>query len=357
MLDGSFSTTSTTWVRLYRPSRNWNGRWVTWFAPTGRCPSRRTSVSFRQISTAASPGATPTTRSVWSRTTRTRSCDGLRDVVPPPGDSHLRLPDRTDRRDGRSQHGRHRLVPGQETVYRPAAPLRAHGLAASADYQILVSGSRDRTSVFWDLSRLTFIRQLSGNVAPPLVHPPSRPSSNRWSPPQKNRKKNHPTKKRPCPRHYRDRDPCAVCPSAAAAKMSWARTAHRRPSWLQSNRETNCWRRNSHRESTIHQTTACLIPFGPLNPQQQPGVVKKSRHVLKEGPSIRLRLFVFKFDFDFLRPSPFVRFQVAEAADILHQIDDAHGLRPSGQQQAGLNHFPLHFKVFSSILIIWLLFN
>lgn len=39
-------------------------------------------------------------------------------------------------------------------------------LAASAGYQILVSGSRDRTAIVWDLSRLTFIRQLTGHIAP-----------------------------------------------------------------------------------------------------------------------------------------------------------------------------------------------
>jgi WD40 repeat protein len=39
-------------------------------------------------------------------------------------------------------------------------------LAASAGYQILVSGSRDRTAIVWDLSRLTFIRQLTGHNVP-----------------------------------------------------------------------------------------------------------------------------------------------------------------------------------------------
>jgi WD40 repeat protein len=37
---------------------------------------------------------------------------------------------------------------------------------ASAGYQILVSGSRDRTAIVWDLSRLSFIRQLTGHNAP-----------------------------------------------------------------------------------------------------------------------------------------------------------------------------------------------
>ena len=39
-------------------------------------------------------------------------------------------------------------------------------LAASAGYQLLVPGSRDRTAIIWDLSRLTFVAQLSGHSAP-----------------------------------------------------------------------------------------------------------------------------------------------------------------------------------------------
>ncbi len=39
-------------------------------------------------------------------------------------------------------------------------------LAASAGYYILVSGWRDRTAIVWDLSRLAFIRQLTGHNAP-----------------------------------------------------------------------------------------------------------------------------------------------------------------------------------------------
>ena len=39
-------------------------------------------------------------------------------------------------------------------------------LTASAGYQILVSGSRDRTAIVWDLSRMSFIRQLDGHNAP-----------------------------------------------------------------------------------------------------------------------------------------------------------------------------------------------
>jgi hypothetical protein len=36
-------------------------------------------------------------------------------------------------------------------------------LASSANYGLLVSGSRDRTCIVWDLNRLTFVRQLSFN--------------------------------------------------------------------------------------------------------------------------------------------------------------------------------------------------
>ena len=241
-----------------------------------------------------------------------------------PGNPHLRLP------DGRSQYGRHRPRTGQETVYRPAAPLRAHGLAASAGYQILVSGSRDRTAVVWDLSRLTFIRQLGGhnaplaaidvndltsdllgNVTPPLVHPLSRPSSNRWPPPpQKNRKKSRTTTtKRPCPPHCRsvcilpiscgsENEPgpdSTSSPVSTSAEPSDKLLETEQP-LLRSSRSDSSLNgtfemisESEVRESAIHQTAASLIPSGPLNPQQ-PGVVKKSRHVLKEGPSIRLRL-------------------------------------------------------------------
>ncbi len=45
-------------------------------------------------------------------------------------------------------------------------PEAVTGLAASAGYHILVSGSRDRTAIVWDLSRFTFIRQLTGHNAP-----------------------------------------------------------------------------------------------------------------------------------------------------------------------------------------------
>ena len=39
-------------------------------------------------------------------------------------------------------------------------------LATSASYNLIVSGSRDRTCIIWDLSGLEFVRQLRGHAAP-----------------------------------------------------------------------------------------------------------------------------------------------------------------------------------------------
>ena len=39
-------------------------------------------------------------------------------------------------------------------------------LATSAAYNLIVSGSRDRTCIIWDLSGLVFVRQLRGHAAP-----------------------------------------------------------------------------------------------------------------------------------------------------------------------------------------------
>ena len=39
-------------------------------------------------------------------------------------------------------------------------------LTASAAYNIIVSGSRDRTCIIWDLNELVFVRQLRGHAAP-----------------------------------------------------------------------------------------------------------------------------------------------------------------------------------------------
>lgn len=39
-------------------------------------------------------------------------------------------------------------------------------LAASSAYNVIISGSRDRTCILWDLSQLCFVRQLHGHVAP-----------------------------------------------------------------------------------------------------------------------------------------------------------------------------------------------
>jgi len=39
-------------------------------------------------------------------------------------------------------------------------------LTASAAYNVIVSGSRDRTCIIWDLNQLVFVRQLRGHAAP-----------------------------------------------------------------------------------------------------------------------------------------------------------------------------------------------
>ena len=39
-------------------------------------------------------------------------------------------------------------------------------VAASPTYNIIVSGSRDRTCLMWDLNQLVFVRQLRGHAAP-----------------------------------------------------------------------------------------------------------------------------------------------------------------------------------------------
>jgi WD40 repeat protein len=39
-------------------------------------------------------------------------------------------------------------------------------VASSTAFGLLVSGSRDKTAIIWDLARLTFVRQLTGHHAP-----------------------------------------------------------------------------------------------------------------------------------------------------------------------------------------------
>lgn len=39
-------------------------------------------------------------------------------------------------------------------------------LASCQGYNMIVSGSRDRTCIIWDLSRLQFVRQLRGHSGP-----------------------------------------------------------------------------------------------------------------------------------------------------------------------------------------------
>ncbi|XP_074647224.1 WD repeat and FYVE domain-containing protein 3-like [Tubulanus polymorphus] len=52
----------------------------------------------------------------------------------------------------------------KQPLYGHTEPVTC--LAASAAYNIIVSGSRDRTCIIWDMSRLIFVRQLYGHAAP-----------------------------------------------------------------------------------------------------------------------------------------------------------------------------------------------
>ena len=57
-----------------------------------------------------------------------------------------------------------RLLILKQPLFGHSEPVTC--LAASSGYNIIVSGSRDRTCIMWDLSRLAFIRQLRGHAAP-----------------------------------------------------------------------------------------------------------------------------------------------------------------------------------------------
>ena len=57
-----------------------------------------------------------------------------------------------------------RMLTLKQPLYGHTEPVIS--LAASSAYNIIVSGSRDRTCILWDLSRLVFVRQLRGHAAP-----------------------------------------------------------------------------------------------------------------------------------------------------------------------------------------------
>ena len=57
-----------------------------------------------------------------------------------------------------------RVLTLKQPLYGHTEPVIC--LAASSSYNIIVSGSRDRTCILWDLSRLVFVRQLRGHAAP-----------------------------------------------------------------------------------------------------------------------------------------------------------------------------------------------
>ena len=52
----------------------------------------------------------------------------------------------------------------KQPLYGHTEPVTS--VAASSAYHIIVSGSRDRTCIIWDLSRLVYVRQLRGHTAP-----------------------------------------------------------------------------------------------------------------------------------------------------------------------------------------------
>lgn len=52
----------------------------------------------------------------------------------------------------------------KQPLYGHTEPVTC--VAASSAHHIIVSGSRDRTCIIWDLSRLVYVRQLRGHTAP-----------------------------------------------------------------------------------------------------------------------------------------------------------------------------------------------
>lgn len=52
----------------------------------------------------------------------------------------------------------------KQSLYGHTEPVTC--LTSSAAYSLIVSGSRDRTCILWDMSRLVYVNQLRGHVAP-----------------------------------------------------------------------------------------------------------------------------------------------------------------------------------------------
>ena len=52
----------------------------------------------------------------------------------------------------------------KQPLYGHTEPVTC--VAVSAGYNFIVSGSRDRTCIIWDLSKLMYVRQLRGHTAP-----------------------------------------------------------------------------------------------------------------------------------------------------------------------------------------------
>ena len=57
-----------------------------------------------------------------------------------------------------------RRVDLSQPLYGHTEPVTC--VAVSPAYNFIVSGSRDRTCILWDLSKLVYVRQLRGHTAP-----------------------------------------------------------------------------------------------------------------------------------------------------------------------------------------------
>ena len=52
----------------------------------------------------------------------------------------------------------------KQPLYGHTEPVTC--LTTSPAYNVIVTGSRDRTCIIWDMSRLVYVHQLRGHVAP-----------------------------------------------------------------------------------------------------------------------------------------------------------------------------------------------
>lgn len=60
--------------------------------------------------------------------------------------------------------GKDRRACLKQPLYGHTEPVTC--LTTSPAYNVIVTGSRDRTCIIWDMSRLVYVHQLRGHVAP-----------------------------------------------------------------------------------------------------------------------------------------------------------------------------------------------